>query len=300
MHHLKWAGLFTVVLLLFNQPAYTATFSLMPGDDIVGEIKTIVAKKGDSFASLAKHYGLSLHEIKEANPNIKTIRANQEIVLPTQFILPPSKYREGIVINMPELRLYFFRPDGRTVDTYPVAMGRPGWRTPITKTSIIRKEVEPTWNVPKSIWQHTYQTKGISLPDSVPPGPKNPLGPYALYMAHTGYLIHGNNQPESIGKYASSGCIRMYNKDITELFPRVPIGTVVYITNHQYKAGWKENKLFFKAQQAIELNKPNNELNLTTPAEVITEATLNRSAHINQDILNLIVDEETGVPQQIN
>lgn len=302
MLDIKRASVFIGWLILMSQPAWSATFSLTPGDDVVGENQIITAKQGDNFASLAKHYGLSLHEIKEANPGIKKLHEGQKVLLSTQFILPAAKYRyqPGIVVNMSELRLYFFRPDGKTVDTYPVAMGRPGWRTPVMKTSVVSKEAQPTWHVPNSIHDYMYAVHGIDLPDNIPPGPRNPLGPYALHIGNAGYLIHGNNQVQSIGTYASSGCIRMYNEDITELFSRVPVNTVVYIVNHQHKAGWKGDKLFFKAQQAVSLNKPDTDLNLITPEEVIAEATLNRPVQVDWKKVNRIVDDETGVPQQIN
>jgi L,D-transpeptidase ErfK/SrfK len=291
---------FAGLLFLTSQVAYSATFSLAPGEEVVGETQTIIAVKNDSFASLANKYGLSLHEIKEANPHIKIIHPNQTIVLPTQFILPPAKFRGGIVINTPELRLYFFRPDGRTLDTYPVAMGRPGWRTPLMKTSVLEKEKDPTWDVPESIHNYMYTAHGINLPDRVPPGPRNPLGNYALNIG-SGYLIHGNNQPATIGTYASSGCIRMHNKDIAELFPRVPLGTAVYITNHSYKAGWKGDKLFFSAQHPIDLNEnSDNDLDNISPEEIINEAIVGQSVNINQNKVNLIIKQQTGVPKQIN
>ena len=296
----RFIGFIAGFLFLTSQVVYSATFSLVPGEDVVGEIQTIVAAQKDSFALLAKKYGLSLHEIKEANPGIKIVHPNQTLLLPTQFILPPAKFRGGIVINAPELRLYFFRPDGKTLDTYPVAMGRPGWRTPLMKTSISQKEKEPTWDVPDSIHDYMYAAHGIDLPDSVPPGPRNPLGHYALHIGG-GYLIHGNNQPETIGKYASYGCIRMHNTDIAELFSNIPLNTVVYITNHSYKTGWKGNKLFFKAQRPIDLNESSNaDLNDIGSEKSIAEAIAGRSIDINQDKVNLVIQQKTGVTQQIN
>jgi L,D-transpeptidase ErfK/SrfK len=302
MSTIKWSKLFAFAGLLFliHPPVYSATFSLTPGDDVIGELQTVTAEQGDTFASLAMEFGLSLDEIKEANPNIKQLRANQEVLLPTQFILPPSKYRDGIVVNMPELRLYFFSHDGRTVDTYPVAMGRPGWRTPVMKTTVTQKETQPIWHVPPDIHDYMLRTHAIDLPDVVPPGPRNPLGPFALHIGNQGYLIHGNNQVSSIGTYASSGCIRMYNEDVTALFPEVPEGAMVYVTNHPYKAGWKGNQLLFKSQHPINIKDEATELGHNTINEVIAEATAHHSTQLNWDKINRVAKARDGVPEQVN
>ena len=299
MVNIKPAGLFIGLLVLLSSPSYSARFSVLPGDDLIGNpAKIIITKKGDTFSSLAREYELSVHELKEANPSITKLQASQKILLPTEFILPEAKYRNGIVVDMPELRLYFFRPDGKTVDTYPVAMGRAGWRTPLMQTTVVSKKARPSWHVPPRIHDYMYEMHGIDLPAIVPPGPRNPLGPYALYLGESGYLIHGNNQAKSIGTYASSGCIRMYNKDITELYAQVSLKTPVYVINLPYKAGWKQNALFFKAQQIVD--HPVSNKTTANPHAIIAEVTRTRPTPINLDKVNAITTQPTGMIEQIN
>src|SRR5690606_9951022 len=135
---------------------------------------------------------------------------------PSAFILPPGP-REGIVLNLAELRLYYYHPGGKKVSTFPVGIGRSGWLTPVGETVIARKKEGPTWIPPKSIREY-MKKKGVHLPEKVYPGPENPLGDFALYLGWQNYLMHGTNQPNTVGIRSSSGCIRMYPEDIKRLF----------------------------------------------------------------------------------
>lgn len=134
-----------------------------------------------------------------------------------------ERYRPGsVVIKTGERRLYFILRGHRAV-RYPVAVGRQGkaWRG---RTRITRKVKNPTWAVPAGVKRDIPW-----LPDIVPPGPRNPLGVAALPLAVGDYAIHGTNRPSSIGKAVSYGCIRMYNRDISDLFGRVRVGTEVIV-----------------------------------------------------------------------
>ena len=166
-----------------------------PGNDIIGELIVAHAQPGETINQIGVRYGIGLHEMLEANPQLNQdeLYGGEEVIVPTQFVLP--KYRKGIVINLAELRLYYFMPNGRYVFTYPVGLGRRGWRTPTTSTTVIRKTTNPVWTVPSTIRTYVLEETGKLLPGSVPPGPENPLGPYALYIGTHGYLIHGTNQP---------------------------------------------------------------------------------------------------------
>lgn len=117
-----------------------------------------------------------------------------------------------------------WRYNGERVAVFPLAMGMPGWATPLGHTYVEAKRVWPTWYPPS--WA------GISGP--VGPGRSNPLGPRAMNLAPGGYdtgiRIHGTNNPRSIGTYASHGCIRMYPKDVIWLFDKVPLGTKVWVS----------------------------------------------------------------------
>jgi lipoprotein-anchoring transpeptidase ErfK/SrfK len=128
-----------------------------------------------------------------------------------------------IVVRTSERRLYYVLGGGRAI-RYPIAVGMPGkeWAG---RTTIGRMEVNPIWGPPAEV-----KRDKPSLPDLIPPGPRNPLGPRAMLLSGTEYAIHGTNRRTSIGTRASYGCIRMYNEDVVELYDRVSIGTPVVVT----------------------------------------------------------------------
>jgi lipoprotein-anchoring transpeptidase ErfK/SrfK len=127
-----------------------------------------------------------------------------------------------IVIKTSERHLYLVIGEGRAI-RYPVAVGKAGkeWAG---DTTIARKVVYPTWEAPAIVHRDHPE-----LPEIIPPGPSNPLGPRALVLAEDEYAIHGTNHPETIGTKASYGCIRMYNRHIVDLFQRVSVGTPVVV-----------------------------------------------------------------------
>ena len=286
--------------LLLPGFAMATTYVLPPaGNDVIGETFTIKIQKGDTFSRIAKQYDLSMFELKEANPTVKQnrLRIGQEIVIPHQFVLPP--YRDGIVINIPELRLYYFPKGQNTVMTYPVALGRTGWRTPTSSTSIIKKTENPVWNVPKSIREHTLKKTGRLLPKTVKPGPENPLGPYAMYLGVSGYLIHGNNNPNSIGKLVSSGCIRMHNQDIEELFYQTDLHTRVKIIHHPIKVGWLNGQLYLESHVPVTHDEPESALNSTHLHETIQKKIKGRHANVNWNKAEVVSHMRHGIPQII-
>ena len=137
------------------------------------------------------------------------------------------------------------------VITYPVSMGRMDWRTPLGKTRIIQKVKDPTWTPPESI-KREHAKKGEILPDVVPAGPNNPLGPFAMKLGVAGYLIHGTDRgdpgkPFGIGMRVTHGCMRMYNEDVTKLYPEVSVGTPVYLVNQPIQLGWQDGELYLEA-----------------------------------------------------
>tara|TARA_Y200000002_G_scaffold382161_1_gene398322 strand:+ start:1260 stop:2120 length:861 start_codon:yes stop_codon:yes gene_type:complete len=220
-------------------------------DDLIGELFIIKANKGDNLHDIAQEYGISYQELRIANPGVKeVIRKSREIIIPALFILPPENMRQGIVVNTAEPRLYYFTPDGKYVFTAPVSVGRGGWRTPLFEGNVVKKAARPIWIPPESIRSH-YQTKyGVDLPETVGPGPDNPLGNYAIYLSFPRIIIHGTNDERSIGKYASSGCIRMYNKDIQLLFRMIGPSETVTIIHHSVKIGTQNGYIFIETHPA--------------------------------------------------
>lgn len=125
------------------------------------------------------------------------------------------------------------------VETHPISVGQMDWKTPLGVTRIVRKEKDPTWYPPKSV-REKHLKDGDVLPDSIPPGPDNPLGDYALRLGIPGgaYLIHGTNKPVGVGMQITHGCIRLYPEDIEFLFGEVKVGMNVRIVNQRIKTGW--------------------------------------------------------------
>jgi L,D-transpeptidase ErfK/SrfK len=270
-----------------------------PGNDIIGEIISVQAQSGETLTQIGKRYGVGYHEMIEANPSLKpeSLAGGEEVIVPSQYVLP--KYRKGIVINLAELRLYYFTPDKHYVFTYPVGLGRRGWRTPTTSTTVVKKTANPTWTVPPTIRTYVLKETGKLLPDSMPPGPENPLGPYALYLGTSGYLIHGTNQPWTIGKLITAGCIRLYNADVAELYPHVAVGTPVKIVHYPYKAGWQNGRLYLEAHVPITQHEPStSQLNVTSINDILRNTTHPRTL-ISWEKVDETLQAQRGLPEPI-
>lgn len=277
-------------------------FSLPPaGDDIVGAIVPIQANRGDTLSSLAQKYELGYEALAAANPRYASngrIPSGATVILPNMYILPPEQYRRGIVINIPELRLYYF--NGSDVMIFPVALGREGWRTPIAKTFVYKKEASPTWHVPESIRQYYFEKYGQEHPTEVGPGPENPLGNYAIYLQMTGYLIHGTNAPSSIGHFVSSGCIRMYNQNVEALFNEVSKGTPVNIIYYTSLVGWQDNQLYMQSYPEISHEDGLYDVQDVFPAAAVRAAMGSKSAvTVDWNKVQQVIRNHTGIPTMI-
>lgn len=212
-----------------------------PGD-IVGQVQTVKASGEETLIDIGLRHGVGYNPMVSANPqtNVWVPGDGTEVTLPTRFILPPGP-REGIVVNLAEMRLYYYpdTPQGEAprVETYPIGIGRMDWQTPLGRTTITAKIEDPAWYPPQSIIEEKAK-RGETLPRVVPPGPDNPLGEYAMILDLPGYMIHGTNRPAGVGMRVSHGCIRMLPDDIDALIHRVPIGTSVRLINQPLKLGW--------------------------------------------------------------
>lgn len=242
--------LLIIAAIFFLSPAYALEYTIEKDSDIVGEVQSYTIQKGDTFDEIARKYDLGVLELQEANPTVnrnKKLAVGTKLVIPTSFILP-SAPREGIVLNIAELRVYFYPADSDKVYTYPVGLGQQGWKTPTGKTTIVKKRENPIWIPPDSI-RAKYARKGQILPAYVPAGPNNPLGLYALNLGWTNYRMHGTNAPGSVGLRSSHGCIRMLPEDIERLFNQVEVGTKVNIIHEPFKVGVKDGELYLEAHQ---------------------------------------------------
>lgn len=246
-----------VVYLLSASAVMAITYELPPpGSHLVGESYWVFAEPGETLKQIGDRYEIGIDEMVRANLHVLPYRVKpwSKIVIPAAFLLPHAP-RKGIVINLPELRLFYFPPGENVVMTYPIGIGREGWLTPTMKTRVAEKIEGPFWYPPDSIKEY-MATKGVELPDVMPPGPENPLGDFAMRLGRPDYLIHGTNRPESVGKRSSSGCIRMLPRDVEELFHKVKQGTPVVIVNQPYKSGWHAGDLYLEVHKPFEDNPP--------------------------------------------
>jgi L,D-transpeptidase ErfK/SrfK len=252
----KFKALATIlgINLLINTELSAKTFILpTDGSDVVGEIQTVSPnelKYNDNFLTISKKYGVGFHELEEANPGANPWSSNYgDIVIPHKYVLP--KTRKGIVINLAELRLYYFPSGSNVVMTFPVGIGKKNWSTPLVNTKVTHKVVNPTWTVPSSV-KKEYAERGEKIANSIPPGPNNPLGKHVLKLSEPGYLIHGTNDEDiGVGLRISHGCIRMFNDDVKSLFDLVPAGTPVTIINEPYKIGHDGHKIYLEAHKPL-------------------------------------------------
>ncbi len=156
------------------------------------------------------------------NPNADVNRP-QATAIPREMVDYSSRYAPGtIVVNTIERRLYYVLSDGKAM-RYGIGVGRPGFTWGGT-VSITRKAEWPGWTPPPQMLK-----RRPDLPRHMAGGPDNPLGARAMYLGGTLYRIHGSNEPETIGQAVSSGCIRMTNDDVTDLYERAKIGTRVVV-----------------------------------------------------------------------
>jgi L,D-transpeptidase ErfK/SrfK len=249
----------TVLLTaVFLGPATAAVLPLPASGDLVGEYAEVVAVHADTLVDLARRHGLGYEEVVNANPGVDPWLpgAGTLVRLPLRRVLPDAP-REGIVVNLPEHRLYYFPPakpgEPKVVVTYPISVGKMDWSTPIGLTRVAAKIKDPLWYPPESV-RAEHASHGDILPKVVPAGPDNPLGLFAMRLAIPGggYLIHGTNKPVSVGMQDTHGCMRLYPEDIEELFKRVAVDTPVRIVNQPHKVGWDEGQLFAEVHPPLE------------------------------------------------
>lgn len=240
--------------LLASPAALADRYLLDPAaGDLIGEPRQASARHEDTLIDLARRYKLGYDEIVNANPGVDPWLpgAGVRIELAKLRILPAAE-RRGIVINLPEHRLYFFTPEGNEVYSYPVSIGKMDWNTPLGSTRIVSKVKDPPWYPPESV-RREHAAKGDILPAVVPAGPDNPLGRYAMRLAIPGgaYLIHGTNRPAGVGMQVTHGCMRLYPEDIEALFGMAPVNTPVTIVNQPFKVGWRDGRLWVEVHPAL-------------------------------------------------
>lgn len=219
-----------------------------PEVKIIGEAQTMSTRYEDTLVHLARKYNVGFVAIRAANPNVDPWLpgSGTRITLPTQHLLPNAP-RKGIVINLPEMRLYHYAADSQTPASYPIGIGRAGLTTPLGTTTIARMVADPVWYPTERM-----RKEDPTLPAAVPPGPENPMGTHAMYLGWASYAIHGTDKPYSIGRRLSSGCIRMYPEDILTVFDNVHAGTPVTVVDQPIKTAWIGDKFYIEVHPTQE------------------------------------------------
>jgi len=247
----------TLLVLMLPIAAQAEQFELPPeGVDVIGALTVVIARADDTLLDIARRHGLGYEDIVRANPDVDTWLPGEgtEVVLPTRYVLPPVA-RKGVVLNLAEYRMYYFPEPKKgkpaVVMTYPMSIGRMDWETPLGMTRVVAKAKNPTWYPPDSV-RAEHAADGDPLPRIVPPGPKNPLGEYAMRLGLPGYLIHGTNRPAGVGMRVTHGCIRMFPEDIRFLFGLVSVNTPVRIINEPVKVGWDGDNLVMEVHRALD------------------------------------------------
>jgi len=207
---------------------------------VIGALKKHTIKPKETLLDVARVHGLGFHEIEILYPAIDPWipKAGTQLTIPTLWVLPTTK-RQGIVVNIPELRLYRFFPKTKQVKTHPVGIGDLETETPLGTYRVARKDVDPEWKVPPDR-QEKY---GYEI---MPPGPDNPLGKYWIGLSNRKYGIHGTNNAWSIGRSVSGGCIRLYPEHINQLYKEVPVGTYVEIIYEPVKFGFWRQQIYIE------------------------------------------------------
>jgi L,D-transpeptidase ErfK/SrfK len=253
-----------------NRPLYA--YPIPRGQDaVIGSLTTYKLQPRDTLLDVGRWFGLSSKEVSDANNHMDwwSPPAGREIVLPSEHILP-SGPRVGIVLNIPEMRLYYYYPSpmatrhrgklrpasfsrsrAQVVYTFPVGLGRFDWKTPVANWSVVAKTRNPTWVVPQDIYEEHLERDG-EAEHMVPGGdPDNPLGRYRLSLSLPEYALHGTDVPWGVGMNVSHGCVRLYPEDIERLFSKVRVGTPGRFVYQPVKFGWRGETLYVEVHDDL-------------------------------------------------
>jgi L,D-transpeptidase ErfK/SrfK len=262
---------------------------------LVGRTQHHRIAAGENLLEVARAAGLGFREVRDGNPAIDEWEphAGVDILLPSRMILPRTSYR-GLVINIPEMRLYYFPADalpGERVPvlTWPIGIGAEEAPSPVGHFTVKSKDENPTWVVPASIQRTMEHPRAV-----VPPGPDNPLGDYRIRLSIDVYAIHGTNDPWTVGRLTTHGCIRLYPEDIETLYPLVETGTPGEIVYQPVKFGESSGRVYVEVHQDVYQTFPSLE---THAFEVLDASGL--TSRVDAELLRAAVRAKTGVPTDV-
>ncbi|MEH0833856.1 L,D-transpeptidase family protein [Pectobacterium cacticida] len=271
-----------------------------PGSRLIGEnIVYTVPNDGRPLEAIAAKFKIGLLGMMEANPNVDPYlpTAGSTLTIPTQMLLPDTP-REGIVVNLAELRLYYYPKGKNTVIVYPIGIGQLGRNTPLMTTRISEKRENPTWTPTANIRKRYLEEQGITLPAVIPAGPDNPMGLHALRLSGHGgvYLLHGTNADFGIGMRVSSGCIRLRPDDIKFLYDNVPVGTRVQIINDAIKTSVEpDGKRYVEVHQPLSKTDKDDPQTMPIPLTKEVQAFIQDTETDSKAVADAIV-RRSGMP----
>lgn len=276
--------------------------------DLIGRVQVTIATREDTFVDLARRFNVGYEELVRANPGVDPWLPGEgrRIILPTAFILPHTA-REGIVINIAAMRLFYFPArkanEPQVIYTFPIGIGRVGFATPEGTTKVLRKAKDPIWRPGPGV-RAEHAKDGEILPAVVPAGPDNPLGNRAMYLGWPGYLIHGTNKPAGVGLRSSHGCIRLFPEDVELLYELVKPGEKVTVVNQPFVFGWRGDALHLQAFDVLEddprdWTKATKKLLSRTFARELEKKLQERNERIDWDAVQRLGRDPHGVPVPI-
>lgn len=291
--HIRMIPLSILLSLAIISTVNAEVYNYGKNDTVVGSIKKHTTKKGESLIEIARKYDIGFNEISDSNPDLDPFVPGDgvTVIIPTSWILPNVSSYKGIVINLSEMRLYYFfrKYKSNLVKTFPIGIGSEGNDTPEGNFTVIEKTVKPSWYVPESILK-----EDPTHPKIVPPGPENPLGSHAMRLSLATILIHGTNRPYGIGRRVSHGCIRLYPEDIPKLFKLTPTGETVTIIRQPIKVGVENKNVYIEVH-----NDKFSDIDYFDEAVKILQSK-NLLKDINTEKFYWALTEKRGIPIKIS
>jgi len=295
----------TLGLAAVIHSAQAVTYPLPPeGSRLVGAPLIVTVPEGNTqpLEYFAAQYGQGFSNMLEANPGVDPFlpKVGTALTIPQQLILPDT-VREGIVINVAEMRLYYYPPGSGTVEVLPIGIGQAGRETPRNwVTKVERKQEAPAWT-PTANTRREYAKEGKTLPAFVPPGEDNPMGLYAIYIGKL-YAIHGTNANFGIGLRVSQGCIRLRKDDIKYLFDNVPEGTRVQLIDRPVKSTVEPDGLrWLEVHEPLSRNRAEFESDKKVPLPMtpaLNAAT--RGPDVNVSVASAALTRRSGMPVMVS
>src|SRR2546430_6162446 len=293
---LAWLGLLAA-------PGWASVYPLPPdGSPVVGSDESMQAVYEDTLPDIAHRYSPGYYEIIRANPggDVWLPGAGTKLLLPGRRILPAGP-RAGLVVNLPEHRLYYYpkprKGEQPVVITYPVSIGKMAGRTRLVDTRVMAKIRHPAWYPPESI-RREHAENGDRLRKVVRSGPDNPLGDFALRLAagNGEYMLHGTNNPTAVGMAVTHGGIRMYPEDVAALFALVPVGTPVRLVDEPVEVARIQGQLLLEAHPPGGAQGQSIETEVQVLCQELDQALGSNIAAIHWDLARATLAAASGIP----